>query len=155
MWSSICVSSVSTPTVLSLDTNNILSCKSLRIVLDYCISASTEVHYTHISLCVQCSLGSAPFCLHQFLEVVSVHMEFPQFIIPLSTIVFHHQQIPQFVQPFPNRRAALHFPIFYHLKEHRYKYFCTVIFPMISLGYQPSSGMAGPKGRHSFNALWA
>uniref|UniRef100_A0A5F8H6C9 DOP1 N-terminal domain-containing protein n=1 Tax=Monodelphis domestica TaxID=13616 RepID=A0A5F8H6C9_MONDO len=49
------------------------------------------------TFCVQCSPGSAPLALHHFLEVVPVHMESLQFIIPLSIIVFPHQHVPQFV----------------------------------------------------------
>ena len=39
---------VSTPTVLPLDVNRVLSYKSLRIVLDHCIAASREVHYIQL-----------------------------------------------------------------------------------------------------------
>ena len=34
-----------------------------------------------ISLCIECSSGSAPFTLHQFLEIITIHVKFLQFII--------------------------------------------------------------------------
>uniref|UniRef100_F6Q8C2 Chromodomain helicase DNA binding protein 1 n=1 Tax=Monodelphis domestica TaxID=13616 RepID=F6Q8C2_MONDO len=57
---------------------NILSHMSFRSVLDY----SLQLVVTSITL--------------------DIHMESLQFFIPLSTIIFHHQHIPQFAQPFPN-----------------------------------------------------
>ena len=84
----------------------------------------------------------------------STSMEFLQFIIPLSTVVFYHQHIPQFVQPFPNWRTYPHFPGFFATtKSLDINIFVQVFFPMISLGHKPSSGMAGSKGRQFFSTL--
>ena len=130
MSSGSCFSSVSAPTVLPLDVGSCsLFHKSLSVVLSLCIAATRgEVHYIQfyrsISLSIQCSPGSAPFTLHHFLEIFPFHTEFHQFVIPFSTVVFHHQHIPQFVQPLPNWRAFLHFPIFCHHKE-KSAYICN------------------------------
>ena len=76
-----------------------------------------------------------------------VHYSFEHNTIPSP-------KIPQFVLSFSNWRTFPHFPIFFwHHKECSYKHFYTSLFAMISLGYKPSSGMAGSKGRQSFIAL--
>ena len=86
---------VSTPIVLSLNVDIAHYHKSLSIILDPYIAVSRDlcsIVPQCILHCVKCSPGSAPFTLHQFLEVIPVYMEFLQFIIPLSTIVFQKDE---------------------------------------------------------------
>ena len=83
---------VSTPTILPLNVDSFLSHKSLNVVLDPCIAASREVHYVRLCHSVSVSVYNILLVLplsplNQFLEVVSVHLESLQFIIPLSTRV--------------------------------------------------------------------
>ena len=54
---------VSTPTVLSLGVDSVLSHKSLWIVLDYCIAASREIYYIQLyhSVLIKLSPGVALF----------------------------------------------------------------------------------------------
>ena len=88
---------VSAPTVLSLDVDSVLCHKSLRIVLAHCIAASRGDHYIwsyhSVSASVYNVLLVLLLSLNQFLEVISVHMEFLQFIISLTTIIFHHHNL--------------------------------------------------------------
>ena len=58
---------VSTPTVLSLDVDNVLSHRSLRNILDHCIAASREVHY--IRLCHSASISVYDVLLILFLSL--------------------------------------------------------------------------------------
>ncbi|XP_056667493.1 39S ribosomal protein L22, mitochondrial isoform X2 [Monodelphis domestica] len=92
--------------VLPLDVDSVLSHKSLRIVLDHCIAASREVHciaasrevhYIQLYHSVYQSLCTVSSWVCSFYSVSSIPIEFFQFIILLSTIVFYHQQKPQFV----------------------------------------------------------
>ena len=80
---------VSAPTVLPLNVDIFLSPKSLRIVLDLCIAASREAHYVRLCHSVSVSVYNVllVLLLSLWLEVIPVHMEFLQFITPLSTIV--------------------------------------------------------------------
>ena len=153
---------VSTPTDPSLDVESFLSHKSLRIVLDAFITTSSNQYLLHLispqcfTSCVQCSLGSAPFTLHQFLRVVPVHMETLQFIILFSTIVFHHQNIPHSLfSHSPMEGHSSIFQFFATTKSEAINNFVQVALSMISLEYKPSNGMTGTKGRQSFIALWA
>ena len=97
------------------------------------------------------SPGSAPFTLHQFLEIIPIHVEFLQFIIPFSTIVFHHQHIyHNLFSHSPIEGHSLIFQFFANTKSAAINIFAQFIFPMISLGYKCKSGMAGSKGRQFF-----
>ena len=96
---------VSTPTVLPLNVESIfLICPSILFWIFALLLVEKTIMFNcttvYLSLCT-CSPGSAPFTLHQFLEVIPIHKEFLQFITTFGTIVFHHHQMPQFIQPFP------------------------------------------------------
>ena len=78
-----------------------------------------------------------------------VHYSFEHSSIPSPTY------IPQFVQPLPIEGHSFIFQFFATTENVAINNFVQVVFPMISLGYKPSSGMAGSKGRQSLIALWA
>ena len=149
---------VSIPTVLSLDVDSILCPKSSGlswiIVLLLVAQLITYDHPTGYPSYTSFSWFFS-FLSVSILEVVPVHMEFLQFIIPFSTIVFHHQQIPQFVQPFPNWRAYPCFPVFCHYKERSWKYFCTS-FSLWSLwGTNPTMVWLNQRAGNFFSSLCA
>ena len=105
-----------------------------------------------ITLCIQCSPGSVPFTLHQFLEIFPFCIEFHHYIIPFSTITnIYHIQFSHS----PIEGHSFIFQFFATTKCESRNILVPFVLFMTSLGYRPHSGMAGRKARHSFIALWA
>ena len=154
---------VFTPVVLPLNVDSVLFHESLTIVPDHWISASRGVHciwfYQCISLCVQCSPGSAPFILYQFLEGYSsshrippVYYSFENNNIPSPECTTTCSAIPQ-LKGIPLFSSFVLF--FTTTKSTAKNMFAQVFFPLISLGVQTQQWYGWIKGQRSFSALCA
>ena len=109
------------------------------VVLDHCIAASRGVSYIQFHHSVSVSVYNVllvlllSLCISSWRSFQFMWNSTSLLFLWAQYIVFHHQHIPQFVQPFPNWKTFFVFQSFCHHKEGGYKYFLYRLIYLWSL----------------------